>query len=200
VVSLLLSMTTLMGCGTSASRTTSSPAEGIEVHGHWTIEVRNPDGTLAERREFDNWLHSAGGQALAAILGRQASVGGWAIQLIGSAFTSRTPYGDVGVMIVESTYPATGSNIFRTLTLTAPAIGEAASQPLRLSGTATAERDGAITQVETVMSRLAATEAPSNRYGSSAPFTSKTLDSPVSLTAGQSVTATVVITFSGPPS
>jgi hypothetical protein len=30
--------------------------EGITVHGHWTIEVRNPDGSLARRVEFENSL------------------------------------------------------------------------------------------------------------------------------------------------
>jgi hypothetical protein len=28
--------------------------EGIKVHGHWTIEVKNPDGSLVSRREFEN--------------------------------------------------------------------------------------------------------------------------------------------------
>jgi len=30
--------------------------EGITVHGHWTIEVRNPDGSLVRRVEFENSL------------------------------------------------------------------------------------------------------------------------------------------------
>lgn len=30
--------------------------EGITVHGHWTIEVRNPDGSLARHVEFENSL------------------------------------------------------------------------------------------------------------------------------------------------
>ena len=30
--------------------------EGIKVHGHWTIEVRNPDGSLARHVEFENSL------------------------------------------------------------------------------------------------------------------------------------------------
>jgi hypothetical protein len=31
-------------------------SDGIKVHGHWTIEVRNPDGTLAKHSEFENSL------------------------------------------------------------------------------------------------------------------------------------------------
>src|ERR1700747_3718133 len=30
--------------------------EGIKVHGHWTIEVRNPDGSLTRHVEFENSL------------------------------------------------------------------------------------------------------------------------------------------------
>ena len=37
-----------------------SSREGIKVHGHWTIDVRNPDGTLVTHREFENSLVQAG--------------------------------------------------------------------------------------------------------------------------------------------
>jgi hypothetical protein len=172
-----------------------SPDEGIVVHGHWTIEVRNPDSTLVERREFDNALNAPGGQALASILGRKASVGGWAIELISSAFAGRTVTG-TGAMIVESGYPGTAYTTFSTLRVTAPEISDATSgTPLQLSGTATAETDGSITQVKTMINMNPATEAPSSRYAYSAPFTSTVLDTPVRLTARQTVTVTVTITF-----
>lgn len=32
------------------------PSEGIQVHGHWTIEVRNPDGKVVSHTEFENAL------------------------------------------------------------------------------------------------------------------------------------------------
>jgi hypothetical protein len=32
--------------------------EGIKVHGHWTIEVRNPDGALVRHVEFENSIDS----------------------------------------------------------------------------------------------------------------------------------------------
>lgn len=37
--------------------------EGIKVHGHWTIEVRNPDGKVATHREFENSLVNGPGAA-----------------------------------------------------------------------------------------------------------------------------------------
>jgi hypothetical protein len=36
------------------SERATGPQEGIKVHGHWVIEVRNPDGKVATRREFEN--------------------------------------------------------------------------------------------------------------------------------------------------
>ena len=55
--------------------------EGIQVHGRWTIEVREPDGTLVTRREFDNALGGFTPRELAKILGRVSSVGLWQIDL-----------------------------------------------------------------------------------------------------------------------
>src|SRR5579862_760999 len=57
------------GLGAAQSRTAPSggPSEGIKVHGHWTIDVRNPDGSLSSHSEFDNHL-SAGGMTLAMAL------------------------------------------------------------------------------------------------------------------------------------
>lgn len=45
---------------TAAPKPTAEPAgakaisTGIQVHGHWTIEVRNPDGSLVRHVEFEN--------------------------------------------------------------------------------------------------------------------------------------------------
>ena len=73
--------------------------EGIKVHGHWTIEVRNPDGSLDKHIEFENALVTSnfsdmpGGPALLFALlsgtynfpappGSAATqAGGWAINL-----------------------------------------------------------------------------------------------------------------------
>ena len=40
--------------------TALAQSEGIKVHGRWVIEVRNPDGSVAQHREFNNSLHSGG--------------------------------------------------------------------------------------------------------------------------------------------
>jgi len=56
--------------------------EGVKVHGHWTIEVRNPDGKLVSHTEFENALVQPGGaENLAAMLLGGAVVGGYVIDL-----------------------------------------------------------------------------------------------------------------------
>jgi len=34
-------------------------SEGIAMHGHWIIDLKNPDGTIVEHRDFENSLQSA---------------------------------------------------------------------------------------------------------------------------------------------
>jgi hypothetical protein len=57
--------------------------QSIKVHGHWTIEVRNTDGTLATHREFENSL-SGGASVLSNVLGRASTVGSYEIRLLGA--------------------------------------------------------------------------------------------------------------------
>ena len=54
--------------------------EGIKVHGHWTIEVRDPDGSLVSRTEFDNAL-SGGTSRLPKVLARVYTIGLWGVKL-----------------------------------------------------------------------------------------------------------------------
>src|SRR5438093_2542761 len=57
------------------------PTQGIKVHGHWLIEVRNADGTLAVRREFKNALFPTGKTTLANLLTAQKVFDYWMIQI-----------------------------------------------------------------------------------------------------------------------
>ncbi len=68
--------------GSSQEKPAGGPSEGIKVHGHWTIEVREPDGTLVSRTEFENALapdmgQGSGAQFLTRLLSRDAAVGKW---------------------------------------------------------------------------------------------------------------------------
>jgi hypothetical protein len=44
-------------------------SEGIKIHGHWIMDVKNPDGSITEHRDFENALiPSGGGTVLAHLL------------------------------------------------------------------------------------------------------------------------------------
>ena len=54
---------------------------GIKIHGHWNIVVRNPDGTVATRRDFENSLDLGGIYILPTLLAGAQTPGAWAIAL-----------------------------------------------------------------------------------------------------------------------
>lgn len=182
-----------------AESASGAPPESIKVHGRWTIEVRNPDGTLAERREFDNALTTEAALALAEIL--QATTyrhTGWEINAWSGAASS--PFLDdsgnpARSRIVSATFPASGRNIFKNLTVNIPSTGDNRNK-LVLSGTATAHRDGAINVVSTIIFKAprSGTEIPYT--GLQVDFTISSLASAVTLAEGQQVVVTVVISFS----
>ena len=60
----------------------SGPREGIKVHGHWSIVIKNPDGSVASRHEFENALTATGATSLVRTLAHaNTSVLGWSIIL-----------------------------------------------------------------------------------------------------------------------
>jgi len=67
----------------SAERSRGGNHEGITVHGHWTIEVKNPDGTVTARREFENAIKPTGMSYLASLLAGNNGPGGLSIVLNG---------------------------------------------------------------------------------------------------------------------
>ncbi len=66
--------------------------QGIKVHGHWILQVKNADGTLGERREFDNSLVTSGTE----VTGSQVMAG-----LLAGDFAA----GDPTVTFVQSPLP-----------------------------------------------------------------------------------------------
>ncbi len=67
------------------SSRTSAPGNDIKVHGHWTIEVRNPNGSVASHNEFENACYQCN-TALAVLLARQATVSLWRVELVDTTF------------------------------------------------------------------------------------------------------------------
>jgi len=87
--------------GTPADRAVPKPAaeteepakpakpgsEGIKVHGHWKIVVKNPDGTVASASEFENSLVTPGNGdvVLGQLLAGQVTWGGMDIRITGTS-------------------------------------------------------------------------------------------------------------------
>jgi hypothetical protein len=74
---------------------------GIRIHGHWVIDVRNPDGKLVEHREFENSLVPAG----AMISGDQ---------LLAGLLSGNLTAGDPGIGLVQGTPGADPSALCNT--------------------------------------------------------------------------------------
>jgi hypothetical protein len=164
--------------------------QGITVHGRWTIDVRNPDGTLASHHEFDNALVTpAGGNVfLAGLLGRfYRQFTNWSIVLQGGG---ANPTRVVLPEHVGSGPPAVGE-----LTLNVPTRpdGRVPTGTLELNGTAQLSEAVQLIWVETRLDtcRGDACLDPVN-FG----FTAHNLSTPISLTAGQLLQIRVVFSFS----
>jgi hypothetical protein len=204
---LVLSIIVIPGCGsdptspaTSDQQTVSSnsgPNESIEVHGHWKIEIQNPDGSIEGSYEFENEL--IGNERLAEFLAREFSVGAWMIgaghHIIGdSPFydpTNQNLNNEDGRIVEEAAGMPPSPWTFQNLT-----VSTNNSIVLTLEGMAIAQRDGSINVVKTYVSRLLATSPPTADLGQGFfPFTQQVI-SEIGVSAGQYIVFTVVISFS----
>ena len=130
--------------------TALAQSEGIKVHGRWAIEVRNPDGTVVERREFNNALQSGGQQILATLLSRIAVPGRWAVHFGNAPHAAGVSpcqggtghsFGDFCTLIESAaSNPTGGTAESRNLVVTG------ASTSVSMTGTITAVVNGSITR------------------------------------------------------
>lgn len=189
----------------------SGPVEGIKVHGHWTIDVRNPDGRLVTHREFENALVPQGALLLSSLLSRQSATGLWAIYL---RATTSSPW----VASSSGRIHEPGDNIadheYNSKTLKIRTSDSLANPTVILSGNITAERNGVIDQVETVLGvcdgTVAAGSCLRGAFTGGGLFTSVALFTPasandpcppntqcsVSVVTGQIIQVSVVFRFS----
>ena len=78
----LASLITLLAFGTACGQAAEPEPEpvandGIQVHGHWTVTVTNPDGTVDAVHEFENELMES--TSLTGLLTGHNNVDGWTI-------------------------------------------------------------------------------------------------------------------------
>src|ERR1700749_3384665 len=67
-----------------ASTPSKPGAEGIKVHGHWILDLKDKDGKLIEHRDFHNALNVSGGDTLAKLITGLAA--GSALQIQAGGF------------------------------------------------------------------------------------------------------------------
>jgi hypothetical protein len=189
----------------AAEEPQGGPQEGIKVHGHWVIEVLNPDGTLVTRREFNNFLTTSGAGSLVKLLSRTNSAGRWVIEFDGGPSTSPpSPCAGTNCVITEGTgailfssQVLVGTDLTVVPILTAPA-------NLVLKGSGTVPANGTVGRVMTRFGLCAdstAPQSPCQYVGPTGGFLFTEASAPAKFTAanvsaGQIVQITVTFTFS----
>jgi hypothetical protein len=87
--------------------------DGIVVHGLWSIDVKNSDGTVAAHREFENSLVSTGSGLLNSLLQGETVVGGWYLSVCTAAASLATASSacetSPGVLFVEPGGPGSSA-------------------------------------------------------------------------------------------
>lgn len=207
----------------------SSPAskkpgdEGIKVHGHWIIDVRNADGSLAEHRDFQNSLDSTNGaNALLYLLSGQLTTGSMSIQLFGvnsgtgrgqSYVSSQAGATNQGFGIYSiCSFTSDSSCVTYNLLQTASPGSYGSAAALTLKGQISPTADIVFNQVSTFLTGCqngnyngASTHSPADCFNlqaisppvrESKQFTNAVLATPLTVVAGQSVLVTVVLSFS----
>ena len=185
---------------------------GIGVHGHWTIDVRNPDGSLASHTEFENALavdttgNGGGATLLAHLLGNRRSPGSWGVQVRGTN-NDNSPCGPPAITPPNSS-PCL---LFEpNLVVTVPQTGQFPhpSGIIELSGSFTVTMDGAVVgRVGTEMLFCNSDTSPSACIAARTVFnpaagaallslTSHTLATPIAVTKTQIVQVKVALSFS----
>jgi len=78
--------------------------EGIKVHGHWKLEVHNPDGTFVKKEEFENSLVTPGGGDLflSTLLNGSLVIAYWNV-VVGSSTATSGLCGN-GACLIYTTY------------------------------------------------------------------------------------------------
>ena len=206
-----LSAFLLTAAVTAAQSQSDLSQSSIRLHGHWTIEVRETDGRIVKRHEFDNALQDQ--RALLAIFGRVHSAGHWYVSLgdlygDGEPCLSGTPAVPTTCTLQEPGDARVYSGSTKLSVLSVALEGSPSPNRLVLLGTFTAQNTGQISAVSTGLGVCDPAVAPStpctNGLAYSLTFhafapTGPLGVGPIPVTAGQVVQVRVEISFSPAP-
>ena len=193
--------------------------QNIKMHGHWLIDVKNPDGSLAQHRDFENSLYGGGPGGpgfLIALMAGYVVPADYAISLFSN--TNTTPCSNQSAcVLVRSLTTQPGVTYCQSFTCFTGLtygynVGVTGNPSLVLSGSFTASSAGTIDSVFTVfgvcpgagptgvtgLSTVSPSACPaaSGSTGSNNQLSGTNLSSTVSVSSGQIVQVTVTITFS----
>jgi len=182
----------------------SAMRSGIQVHGHWIIEILDKDGKSVSLNEFDNDLQMS--KALSHMLGlggsQYGSYGGWLVMLKGTP----QPCGVNGCLVSTSANSCSNSSSMdphsTNLTKTLRATGDPWWWDIVLSGSVVFDQNSSLDHVYTMVKICNDTILPSGCATADYPdcffenLTEKQLTTPIPIQAGQQVLVTVEISFS----
>lgn len=189
---------------TTKLTSSSNPSGGIGIYGNWTIDVYNPDGTLATSRDFKNGLTSTAPRYIGQLFGHGVTPGIWRITLGTENLIGTGPCGSrlglpTSCVIAEATDAnAESATVFNNLEVTVPDDDTVPILPLKLTGHATVTSDSRIEEVNTFIrmcnSSVSTDECVSEGNGDVKPFASTSIDR-IEVTAGQIVQVKVEYSF-----
>jgi len=197
---------------------------GVEMHGHWVIDVKNQDGTVAEHRDFENTIQPNGAGTLVLMMAGYIVPSDYGIVLSSTGTAPCAPVNSNGgtCAIVRSLTSAPGyflcnSNDTCATSLTSSYVlngGTTSGNTFTLAGTVTAYQTGTITSVSavigvcpsayysggtltgyTTVSPATCNATANSPSGGAIPISAATI-STVSVAANQIVQVTVTISFS----
>ncbi|HVM58379.1 MAG TPA: hypothetical protein VMT74_13000 [Gaiellaceae bacterium] len=193
-----------LGAFASSGRTAAAGAgaDGVRVHGHWTIVVRSTSGTVVGRYHFHNDFNGAGfgtsggADAFSQILSGSNAPGDWDVTLHGSGCPASN--GNFCQMFEPDASPGFGAfpPDTKNLTVTAPESGTDAFK-IVLQASVTATNDGTIDRVDSGLQKCSSGSAVGHDCGVGYnAVTTRILSSPISVLAGQNISVTVKLSFS----
>ena len=189
-----------MGCAwiSPASETTSS--DGIQVHGHWTVTVTNPDGSVDAVHEFDNALTNYGKSALSSLITGSGEINFfYSIASVPDSSTANDWH------CLESIDPSSSSWRRYGVSPTTLTRDESVGNPVRVTAICTASGSGSIEEVNIVSKVVQgktfdfyrdSTNPPGNyTLTSQFPTTEVVLNPPISVETNQVIAYNYTISF-----
>jgi hypothetical protein len=185
-------------CAAQSVEASGASTGGIKVHGHWTIEVRDPDGTVVSRDEVQNAFNTqSGGQFLAQMLAGTITSGAWVVA-VGS--TPECHPGSTSFLACTIAEPSASGLAFDSynLTATVPTTGPNAGK-LVLRGSVRAPSAMTLHSLQSMLWSCHQGTAPAacvtGAFASLTLFSGKALALNTPVVANQVIDATVVISF-----